>query len=243
MLAASDKIAADIRVRAAREVVPPSQRPDLALVSVEGLAFVFKSVFGRSPPDYAIRRAVDAADRLSITSLELLPASLERSEFRDQLAKTYEDIVHIRPGNEDVFLASLHALAKGDKEGLAFMRRLARREWREIDQMATREMLSSLPDTIDELIEQLEDRQEGPDITGWAAAFGATDECAVCGTTIVRPDAFAEAAVQHYGLSDAETAGMEERIQNAIRSSDAEIGGWDTSSLCSYHADQASRDD
>src|SRR5262249_33938311 len=91
LLATADKIAADIRWQAAREVVPPTQQPNLTQVSVEGLAFVFRSVFGRSPPEYKVQSAINLADRLSITSLERLPAVLDRVEFRDQLIKVYRD--------------------------------------------------------------------------------------------------------------------------------------------------------
>jgi hypothetical protein len=59
---------------------------------------------------------------------------------------------------EDVFLIALYALAKGEPRAIAKVRRDARREWREIDQIATPEMLSSLPATIDEFMDQLEGR-------------------------------------------------------------------------------------
>jgi ppGpp synthetase/RelA/SpoT-type nucleotidyltranferase len=243
LLAAADKIAADVRSQATREVVPPAQRPDLSRVSADGVAFVFKTTFGRSPPDYAVQSAINIAEKLSITSLESLAGLLGRTDYRDQLTKTYEGIVHIRPDNETVFLASLYAASKGDNGGLAYIRRQAQREWQEIDQIARREMLSSLPDTIEEFIEQLEDRQDEPDIAGWAEALGATDDCAICGTTIVHPDTFAEAVVHHYDVPESEADEVAQRLEGAIRNSGTETGGWDSSSLCAYHAERAQRDD
>ena len=59
VLAAADKIASDIRSRVMRETASPAHRPDLGHVSAEGLAYSFREVFGRSPPDYAVRLALN----------------------------------------------------------------------------------------------------------------------------------------------------------------------------------------
>jgi hypothetical protein len=120
------------------------------------------------------------------------------------------------------------------------MRTKARREFREIDAIYRREMLSSLPSTIDELIAQLEDPGAPPDVEGWAEALDATGSCKICGTTIVRPDAFADAVVEHYEPSNPNDA--RERIERAVCQSSVERGGWNDSSLCSYHDDQAGKD-
>ena len=145
--------------------------------------------------------------------------------------------------NDDVFIASIHALAKGDKEAEKYVKRQARGEWREMDQFAKREMFASLPETAGKLIEELEDRHDGLDVTDWAQAWGATNDCAVCGTTIIKPYSFAEAAIQHYALSDPEATEAFNRIEQAIYDFAFEAGGWNTSSLCGYHADRAARDD
>jgi hypothetical protein len=105
-------------------------------------------------------------------------------------------------------------------------------------------MLASLPETVEELIEELNSSsKEGPDIEGWAEALGATDHCAVCGTTIVRPFTFAEAAVAHYDVSEDDEVEVFQRIEQAIYRSGVDTGGSGVSSVCSYHADQAVKDD
>jgi hypothetical protein len=243
LLTAADKIAGDIRLRAMREIAPALQSPDLSRVSEPGLAFIFKEVFGRSPSDYTVRRAINACENLNISSLERLPAVLGRSEFREKLSKAYRVIMGTDATNDDVFLASIRALEKGDMVAVKFIQRQAEREWREIDQVATREMLASLPETAGKLIEELEDQHGGIDIIDWAEAWGATNRCSVCGTAIIKPYSFAEAAVQHYGLSDPEASEAFNRIEQAIFSSAVETGGWNASSLCSYHADRATKDD
>jgi len=77
LLATADEIATDIRARVARETEPPKARPRLDRVSVEGLAYVFKDVFGRAPPDYVVTEALNRADELGV-SVVPLPFALYR---------------------------------------------------------------------------------------------------------------------------------------------------------------------
>jgi hypothetical protein len=122
------------------------------------------------------------------------------------------------------------------------VRRDARREWREIDQIARREMLADLPATIDKLMEELESPGSGAGIEAWAEALGATHDCAICGTSIVDPSAFVEAVLSHYDAAD-EDGDIQQRIETAILRSSAETGGWGDRSLCAYHNEQAAKDD
>ena len=96
-------------------------------------------------------------------------------------------------------------------------------------------MLASLPPTIEELVEQLEDPSSEADVEGWAEALRATSECAICSTAIVDPFSFAETAVQHYEVAGADADAFHERIESAVLSSGTETGGWGDGSLCAYH--------
>ena len=243
VLAAADKIASDIRSRAMREMSSPAHQPDMRRVSAEGLAYSFRDVFGRSPHAYVVRLALNLCGRLHITTLKKFPKLLARPEFRASVAEAYRSILWLGIGNENVFLAALYALAKNDDEAIAWAEEEARREWHEIEQSAMREMLSSLPDTLEDLIEALEDPRGEPDIETWADALGATSACTTCGETIVQPFSFAEAVVYHYGASEAEADDAHERIENAVRSSGVEIGGFEEGNLCAYHSEQAAKDD
>lgn len=109
-------------------------------------------------------------------------------------------------------------------------------------QIARREVLSSLPDTIEGLIEALEDPQGEADIEGWAEALGATTNCAICTTTIISPFSFAEAAIEHYHDAG-DVDGAQARIEAALSASGVETGGWGEGSLCAYHHDQSAKDD
>jgi hypothetical protein len=46
----------------------------------------------------------------------------------------------------------------------------------------------------------------------------------------------------HYKLADPEASEVQKRIERAIYGSSAETGGVESSSLCSYHADQMAKD-
>ena len=243
VLAAADRIASDIRSRVMRENAPQEHRPDMTQVSDAGLAFSFSEVFGRSPPDYAVRLALDLCDRLQIDSLEELPELLARTEFRDRLAETYRSIIGVGIGLEEIFLAALYALAEGDNKAISWVRKKARRERDELEQFAKSEALSSLPDTVVELVEAIEDPYSEIDIEGWAEALGATNDCAICGTTVIQPFSFAESAVLLYEITEEDDANVHERIEAALRISGTETGGWGDGSLCAYHYEQVSRKD
>lgn len=243
VLAAADKIASDIRSRVMRETASPAHRPDLGQVSAEGLAYSFREVFGRSPPDYAVRLALNLCNQLHIATLEELSDFLARIGFRDRVAETYRSIVGVGIGAEDVFLAALYAVGEGEDKAIKWVRRNARRERRELEEFAMREALSSLPDTVEDLIGSLEDPRGEADIEGWAEALGASSDCAICSTTIIQPYSFAEAAVQHYETSEADADDVHEQIEAALRASGAETGGWGDGLLCAYHNEQAAKDD
>jgi putative GTP pyrophosphokinase len=242
ILAVADRIASNIRARITRERIPPEQRPNLRRVSLEGLTFLFNGTFGRSPPDYIIRAALNMSDELGINSLEGLPAILGREEFHKKVADAYKAIMPASIGAEDTFLAALYALARGEARAVSKTRRDARREWHEINQIARREMLARLPATIDELMEQLECPVSEPGIEGWAEALDATHACYVCSTTIVEPLVFADAALRHYGVADQDGT-FHQRIETAIGRSSTETGGWGDGSLCAYHNERAAKED
>ena len=243
VLAAADRIASDIRSRVMRKNAPQEHRPDMTHVSDAGLTFSFSEVFGRSPPDYAVRLALDLCDRLQIDSLEELPELLARTEFRERLAEIYRSIIGVGIELEEIFLATLYALAEGDNEAISWVRKKARRERDELEQFARSEALSSLPDTVVELIEAIEDPHSEINIEGWAEALGATNDCAICGTTVIQPFSFAESVVLFYEISEEGDSDVHKRIEAALRASGAEIGGWGDGSLCAYHNEQVSLED
>ena len=243
VLGAADRIASDIRSRVSRITESPDKSPDMSQVSPLCLVHSFKEVFGRSPPDYAVRMALDLCDKLEIASLKGFPELLSRAEFRDRVLGAYRSIVGVPIAIEEIFLAAIYAVEKGDDKAIRWVRKKAHRERKELEQFAVREALNSLPSTVEKLIEAIDNPSVEADIEGWAEALGATSKCALCSTTIIEPYSFAEAAVQHYEISEREDADVSERIQTALYASGSETGGWTSETLCAYHYHQASKDD
>ena len=166
-----------------------------------------------------------------------------RPEFRGDMAKAYRSFLPADIANEDVFLAALHAAVKDEAAAIKWIEKKARRERDELEEIASREVLSSLPDTIEDLIEALEDsRTDTNEIELWAEALGATNDCAVCGTTVIPSFSFAEAVVQYYGIAE-DDADFIERIEDAVGRSGLESGGCGNGSLCAYHNAQQAKND
>ncbi len=238
VLAAADRIASDIRRRVAQETAPPDHRPNLARVSAEGIAYIFSDTFGRSAADYVIREALNTCQQLQIKSLRPLPDILRDHDFRQAAAGAYQSIMPGSMSVEDMFLAAIRALGTDKNAAIKQVRRDAKREWDEIDQFARREALHSLPPTIEQLIQDLKASGADADIEGWAEALGVTHGCAICGTPIVDPYAFAEAVIQHYGAAD----DVHDDIEAATRNSQVETGGWGDGTYCAYHNDRLDKD-
>ncbi|MDE2717987.1 MAG: hypothetical protein OXI33_13395, partial [Chloroflexota bacterium] len=241
LLATADRIASDIRSRVLRETESPKHRPEMGRVSEAGLAFGFKEVFGRSPPDYVVRQALNLCDRLQILSLEGFPDVLGRPAFRERVDEAYRTIMGIGIWPEELFLAALYTLAKGEDRAIGWVRKKARDEWKELDEFARREALCCLPDTVEELIEAIESPGFNADINVWADAVGASGNCAICGTTVIQSFSFAESVVRHYEVPADQDGDVLERIEVALVASGAETGGCGDGSLCSYDNEQMAR--
>lgn len=238
-LAAADAIASGIRQRVATLVTPPKRRPNLSRVTANGLAYLFSRTFGRNPPDYLVRQARSLARALNLTSLASVAGMLENHAFREHVSAAYAELMPVRISTEEMFLTNIRASARGEEWALAEVSRIAREEWDEIDRSGRREALSSLPETIDEFIDQIEAYDGGGSISEWSSALDTTSHCIVCSNDIIDAQAFAEAAIAHYEADEQ----LAERIESAVIRSEVDTGGWGDSSLCTYHDEQAGKDD
>jgi len=238
-LAAADITATAIRERVMTVVTAPKRRPDLAKVTAKGVAHVFSRAFGRSPPDYLVRQAKALARSLKVEALSQVAKTLDDIDFRESVASAYAETMPVRISGEETFLAAVRAVAKGRDWAISEVKRLAREEWDEIDQIARREALSSLPDSIEEFMNQVEGFDSGENIVSWAEALDVAGSCLVCGNAVIDAYAFAEAAVDYYKADEV----YMERIARAVLQSDVDTGGYGDGALCAYHNEQASKDD
>ncbi|MEX4009843.1 GTP pyrophosphokinase [Neoaquamicrobium sediminum] len=241
VLSAADRIASDIRLRVRQETTPPAERPRFDTVTPAGLAWIFGDIFGRSARDFLIRQAENVVADLGITSLMDLTPLLSDDGFRKAVDAAYRSSMPLGPSTEDIFLAGLGALKLGREQAIEQVRRDAREEWSEIDEIGRREALSSLPPTMDDLLDVLEAFDSEGDIGRFADAFDVVHGCPICGTGVVDAGAFAEAAMKQYDVEDDDD--IRERIETAVTNSGVDTGGWGDGSLCAYHNEQAGKDD
>lgn len=243
LLAAAEEIASNIRARARQLTEPPEEQPRLDRVSAEGLAYIFKDAFGRAPPSYSVNMALNICNEMGIGTLERLSEILKRQKFRSRLGEEYSARFPAPIDSETIMLAALHALAGDDHAAVRYVRAEAQREFDEIDNIARREMLSALPATVEDLIEELGDSRGETDIGFLAEALGATHACSYCSATIVSAYGFAEGAMHHYELSEDEADLVWERIEKAIYNSGIDTGSLGGSTACSYCTALLSKDD
>lgn len=238
MLALADEIATNIRTQVAEKTTAPDKQPNLNKVTADGIAFAFRQVFGRSPPDYVVRQVINTCEELEISSLEKFQKNLTRNDLREQLDKTYQAVMRVPLSQEEIAIAVLYASSQNDKAALTYIERRALLDYEEIDGIYKREVLGCLPQSIDKLLKEIEDGDAN--LSDLASVFETTSNCRVCGTTIIDNEALAEALIEHYDLTDADDIRSE--IESAIYQSGAECGGFDDNSLCSYHYNQEEKD-
>ena len=242
VLAAADKIASSIRSRVSQATAAPMHCPDLGAITIESLAYSFKEIFGRSAPDYAIRQALDLCDKLEIVTLEKFPALPAAIELRNEIDAAYRSIIGFNAGPEGLFLSMIYSLAKGKSKAIKWMKRQARIEIEELDQIVRREALASIPNTVQEFIEELSSTASDAEIVEWATALEAKETCVVCGVSIVQAISLAEAAVQHYSVPSKDVDVISEQILSAIWSSGIEHSDEGESGLCMYCSSQSAKD-
>lgn len=237
MLEATDKIASDIRKRVTRHA-DVAKKYDPSKLSTGGMAYLYADVFGNAPAEYVASEAVALAKSVGLKSLEPLRDVLSRGDYREKLSSVYRKHLRLPASVQDVFLACIVAAAKGDKRGLNWLERRAKREADEMQAFYEREVLAELPETIEELLE--DPRAYINENT--AGVLGATDNCAICGETIIHADSTAEALVHYYKLDGDAADEAYQKIEEAINTSDLETGGWNSSILCRYHDDRSDKD-
>ena len=90
LLAVADDIAQDIReqVSKPREV---TKRPAGVAISENGLAFIYRRAFKKSPSDYLIKLVAKKCSQLNVTRLDSFERVLMDSRIREVLKKAYEE--------------------------------------------------------------------------------------------------------------------------------------------------------
>lgn len=120
------------------------------------------------------------------------------------------------------------------KAGLEEARKRIREEWVEITAVAQREILSELPGTMEEFIDDL---RAGTVPVDAMKELGGIQSCSRCGIDILRPEQAAAAVLEHYGNPDIEVD-LEALFEAVPEAESVDVGG-----VCSYCGHQILKDD
>jgi ppGpp synthetase/RelA/SpoT-type nucleotidyltranferase len=244
LLARADTVAERIR----RRVSAPrkGRNPGAGeVLTSSALAFVYRRAFGQDPPGYLVEsiRREFGGYKLRADGLE---TALGDNDFMNRLRTAYNEQADWEPASEQCFRWAVLSLAVGREAAIRRARSEARAEWREISIIARSEAMASVPqpeDMLSELEQPAKDEDPEYNLETWASGLGATSRCALCGTTIVDPDDFVDAAVRFYRLRGRKAEQTRERLRDAAQSLAIETGSWDNPSLCGYCSNMLNKDD
>jgi hypothetical protein len=238
VLEAADGIAQDIRDRIAAVRQAPDERPDLRVVTDDGISYLFASTFGRNPPEFVVRLVKRELEEHSVRSLESFEHVLADRKLRGRIKQAYAAGFHGRgtPSAEDCFFFLAVGAARGAEEAVREARRRGKTEWEYIDAMWRSEVGTELPNDPDEFLRELESGELSVEVL--AELFGAKSECAICAADIVDAERFEEGASNYYNEHD-----FGGRVTQYIYGCGVDTGGVGKSSVCSYHNYVMSKDD
>lgn len=210
------------------------------------LAFLFRQRFQKEAPEYLLRWVLREYGALDLRS-DGLDAELREEGFQERLRAAYQEKVRWDAEDEQLFRWSVHALVYGRDAAIRLAIRDGREAWKEIDLVARREALSSLPEDADSLASSfqfiMKDDEPEAHIEEAARALGVTRRCSCCGTSIIDAEDLAQAAASYYKLRGKRAETFRDGIEKVVRSSATELGAWDNPALCSYCDYRMSKDD
>jgi len=238
VLEAADGIAQEIRDRIAAVRPAPDKRPDLQRLTDDGIAYLFASTFGRSPPDYVLRTVLEQFQKSGVETLEAFEGMLNDKAIQKRMENAYLKAFRGRagPSPEDMFFFTAIAATRGPKEAIKESRRRGKAEWDYVDAVWRSEVGAQLPADPKEFVEELEAGNLSVELL--AEQFGARSNCAICGDDIVDPDLFEGGASDHYNGYD-----FDGRVARYVHGCGIETVGFNNSSLCSYHDNAMTKDD
>jgi len=228
LLSTADEIAQRVRRRISRDF-NVTGTIDLNQVTREGLAYIFKQVFARSPSQYFVQKCKQQCEDSGLEALHLLEETLGNLSFREKARKAYKAATRLGflPDAELIFSAGIKATEQDEEAGLRYIRDIARMEREDIDSTWRYEVLSQLPETIEEFLNQAAYSLKNIDWIEIAEAWDIASSCAICGTRIIDSETLCYRIADHYSQDD--TA----EIDTIVNGLDVE---WAEGDLCSYHS-------
>jgi hypothetical protein len=217
-------------------------------LSPAAAAFLYREKWGNNPPGWVVQAAMRELEGEDIRTDGFATALADEGLIR-RLREAYSDgsgRYQFDANNHLVFLWIASAVVRGIDAAIREARRHGRGEAAYIDATAQHEALSDIDgpeDIVDALEHAQKDEDPASDVERWADGLDALGKCSMCGTALVDPDEFADAAMRHYRVRSGRKADrIRERLRDAVRDSGAEEASFGSSSLCSYCAHMMSKD-
>jgi len=233
-LAGLDEIAQDIRDELSKEVEPPRVVGDDAPLIKESISFIVYELFNSKPPEYVLQSALNELSDIGLHTVGDLKHNLPDTKVIERLNMLHQRFFGNWPIDDiDKLIWGTKVKVVGNRAYAEFVDRV-KDEWEEIERITRRESLSALPDTIDELIEDLQDTHS-IDHGLWESLkeLGALIECELCGEYILEPYKAYETICEHYGEDHPELTDL---FYEICGDGGAECEDADHSGLCPHCA-------
>lgn len=229
-LASLDRLSDDFRKEIEKDVIHPNDLSDEAALDEEGVAFLYYEIFGKNPQQFQVQYLSEVASNLGITKIKMARQGLTEGVF-NRLNKIHNDYFpDFKIGEVDLFEYGLLFVVQNHSAFKEFRKRV-KKEWDEINEIAKREILYSMPENIDEFIKLIMSNE-----VPWEAIkeLGGTKRCFRCGTEILDSLAAAESVCHFYNdLSDDKFNIINEEITQTYDLNAPEEASFGDSDLCS----------
>lgn len=197
-LAVMDAIAEDVREELRKEVKPSVLESDRVPITKQAVALVYYELFEEKPREFDLQIAMKELADLRIPTVEEWRKHLPNDEIQEKLDKLHKKYFGgWAAHNMDKLIWGTRVVLFGDRAYREFVDK-TKEEWNEVVAIARSEILSELPETLDELKDNIRRGNLG---TGFYAALkelGGITECDLCGTDILDPDMATEVLLGRY---------------------------------------------
>lgn len=203
-LAAMDNIAQDIREELSKKVEPVEIEDDKVPITKQAIALIYYELFDEKASEFELQIALKELTELGIPTVEelrkCLPSKIVHKKL-DGLNRKYFGGWKVE--NIDSLVWGVKVTLSGERAYREFIDH-TKEQWDEVVSIARREILSELPEKVEELIEDIKDGNLGIEFYAALEELGGMRECDLCGTRIFVPDTANEVLQEHYQIENDE---------------------------------------
>lgn len=199
-LAVLDDIAEDIREELSKHVEPSVGFEDTDPLTKESVAMIYYELFGEKPLEYILQFALNKLLETGLATLGELKKYLPSKEVRAKLDALYRKFFGgWSIDKTDMLVWGVRVMMSGSKIYREFVQ-MTKDEWQEIERIGHREALSELPNTIEELIDDLQDQNISWGFFIALRELNGLKNCQNCGVEIFDADTAHQVLCDHYGV-------------------------------------------